>query len=118
VPSEVFAIHPLEARLPNVGFKQEDFSRLESVPLDCCDSLSCFHAVEPFGLGRYGDALDGNVWKKGIACLAAALQAGGILYLSTPIGREWGEFNGQHIFSPLTVMTCAEACGLGFEALL
>jgi hypothetical protein len=113
---EVFDIRPLAGRLPNVVFRQADFSRLQTVPRDYCDSLSCLHAVEHFGLGRYGDAIDGDGWKKGILCLSATLQTGGILYLSTPIGRQRVEFNGQRVFSPRTIVSCAEACGLELES--
>lgn len=112
---EVFDIRPLAGSVRNIVFKRGDFSRLESVPRDYCDSLSCLHAIEHFGLGRYSDPIDGDGWKKGIACLAAVLQKGGILYLSTPIGRERVEFNGQRVFSPRTIIGCAEAHGLDFE---
>jgi hypothetical protein len=37
-----------------------------STPDGYCDSLSCLHALEHFGLGRYGDPIDPRGHEKGI----------------------------------------------------
>jgi hypothetical protein len=58
------------------------------------------HAIEHFGLGRYGDPLDFNGHLKGIANLHRMLRPGGTLYLSTPIGaRQRIEFNAHRVFA-------------------
>jgi hypothetical protein len=77
-----------------------------------CDSLSCLHALEHFGLGRYGDPIDPSGHEKGVRNMAALLKPGGTFYLSTPIGRERVEFNANRVFDPRTILRLAEASGL------
>ena len=50
------------------------------------DSISCLHAIEHFGLGRYNGHIDINRHKKGIDNLLSILMQGGRLYISTMIG--------------------------------
>lgn len=66
-------------------------------------SLSCLHVIEHIGLGRYGDPLDPEGSIKGAWELARVLIPGGLLYLSTPIGRERVEFNAHRVFAPQSV---------------
>jgi hypothetical protein len=82
-----------------------------------CDSLSCLHAIEHFGLGRYGDPIDPLGYKKGIANMASLLSTGGVFYLSTPIGRERVEFNANWVFNPNTIISVASSHGLTLSAL-
>lgn len=96
---EVFDIRPVEADVPNIRFVRQDIMDASTVPADHCDSLSCLHALEHFGLGRYGDPIDAAGHEKGFASLTKMLRAGGMLYLSVPVGRERVEFNGQRVFS-------------------
>jgi hypothetical protein len=64
------------------------------------DSLSCLHALEHFGLGRYGDPVDYLGWQKGLSNMTAMLELGGILYLSVPTGSiQRVEFNAHRVFS-------------------
>ena len=61
-----------------------------------CDSLSCLHALEHFGLGCYGDPVDINGHRKGFARLAKVLMPSGILRLAFPISKyERIEFRKQ-----------------------
>lgn len=76
------------------------------------DSLSCLHAIEHFGLGRYGDPIDPLGYERGIANMAQLLKSGGRFYLSTPIGQERVEFNANRVFDPRTIIRCAESSGL------
>ena len=63
------------------------------------DSLSCLHAIEHFGLGRYGDPLQYEGHLRGLANLRRMLKPGGTLYLSTPISRKQRiEFNAHRVF--------------------
>jgi hypothetical protein len=67
--------------------------------LECTDSLSCLHTLEHFGLGRYGDPVDYNGYKKGFAALTRMLKPAGRLYFSVPIGRNQRfEFNAHRVF--------------------
>ena len=99
---EVFDIRPLQIQgHPQIRFVQGNLMELDSKLIDCCDSLSCLHALEHFGLGRYGDPIDPDGHLKGFANLAKMLRSGGTLYLSFPIGHEPGvHFNAHRVFDP------------------
>lgn len=62
-------------------------------------SLSCLHTLEHFGLGRYGDNLDINGYKKGFENIVSILDNDGLFYFSTPIGIPRIEFNANRVFS-------------------
>jgi hypothetical protein len=114
---EVFDIRPTSNQIPGVTFKQADFMRSFcaddlSAGDGYCDSLSCLHALEHFGLGRYGDPIDVKGYEKGLANLAKLLKPNGILYLSTPIGRQRVEFNANWVFNPQTIIRIAQLNGL------
>ncbi len=64
-----------------------------------CDSVSSLHAIEHFGLGRYGDPIDVNGHLKGLNNIYNMLQANGIFYFSVPIGPQRIEFNAHRVFS-------------------
>jgi hypothetical protein len=112
---EVFDVRPLQRAIPRVTFSQRDL--MQEVPEGYCDSLSCLHALEHFGLGRYGDLIDPHGHEKGLANLARLLQVGGTLYLSTPIGRERVVFNANRVFDPFHLLTLAAAAGLELHRL-
>lgn len=96
---EVLDIRPLSKRIPNVEFRQADLMQLQPEYIASSDSASCLHALEHFGLGRYGDPLDPDGHLKGLAGLHALVRPGGILYLSVPIGPQRIEFNAHRVFS-------------------
>ena len=112
---EVFDVRPLQSTIPGVTFSQRDL--MQDVPEAYCDSLSCLHALEHFGLGRYGDPIDPRGHEKGLANLARLLQRGGTLYLSTPIGRERVMFNANRVFDPRQLLAMAASSGLGLQTL-
>lgn len=120
---EVFDIRPVSAGIPGVVFKQADLMSTDSVSGFCdggdgyCDSLSCLHAIEHFGLGRYGDPINPLGYQRGIANLAKLLKLSGRLYLSTPIGRERVEFNANWVFDPRSILRVANEVGLCLEEL-
>lgn len=97
---EVLDIRPLSASIPNVTFTQCNImENLDKLLVECCDSLSCLHALEHFGLGRYGDPIDFNGHVRGFNNLSRILKPSGKFYLSAPIGPQRVEFDGQRIFS-------------------
>ena len=104
-------------------FKQADLMSPDSVKNLCaggqgyCDSLSCLHAIEHFGLGRYGDPISPLGYYRGIENLSKLLLPGGMLYLSTPIGRERVEFNANWVFDPHTILSAASSTGLRLDEL-
>ena len=100
---EVFDIRPLQIHgHPQIRFVQGNLMELDSELFNCCDSLSCLHALEHFGLGRYSDPIDPNGHLKGFANLAKMLKSEGTLYLSFPIGDAPGvHFNAHRVFDPV-----------------
>jgi hypothetical protein len=66
-------------------------------------SLSCLHAAEHIGLGRYGDPLNPAGTRLAASELARVLSPGGQLLFALPVGRERVCFNAHRILSPLSV---------------
>lgn len=104
MPVEVVDVRPLTSRVAGLTFICEDAMRLSSFADDSLPSLSSLHAVEHFGLGRYGDPIDPDGWRRGMEALSRVLAPGGRLYFSVPVGRERVEFNAHRVFSPSTVL--------------
>ena len=96
---EVFDIRPIENTIPNIRFKQVDLMSNNIDLKDYCDSISSLHAIEHFGLGRYGDKVDYNGYSKGLDNIYQILQEGGKFYFSVPIGKQRIEFNAHRVFS-------------------
>jgi hypothetical protein len=65
------------------------------------------HAIEHFGLGRYGDPVDIEGHLKGFRALSKVLKPGGMLYLSAPIGPERIDFNANRVFAVQTLLDLA-----------
>lgn len=102
---DVIDIRPLTESIPNVRFQQCDVTgELPERWRHSTDSLSCLHALEHFGLGRYGDPLDPRGWRKGFNNLASMITPGGWFYLSVPIGAQRTEFNAHRVFSIQTLL--------------
>lgn len=71
---------------------------------EIADSISCLHAIEHFGLGRYGDKIDPSGHIVGFNNIAKMLKVGGTLYISFPIGHSPAvHFNSQRVFSPVEI---------------
>ena len=106
---EVFDIRPITTKIPGVLFKQADLMESSASFNNYCDSLSCLHALEHFGLGRYGDPLDPSGYENGIRNMSRILCPGGVFYLSVPVGLERVEFNAQRVFNPKTIIDIAKS---------
>ena len=96
---EVLDVRDLHLNLPGIRFTRADLSVKEFSLTDYCDSLSCLHALEHFGLGRYGDPMDYNGHLIGWENMFRMLKKGGKFYFSVPIGSQRIEFNAHRIFS-------------------
>ncbi|PXV69056.1 uncharacterized protein DUF268 [Dysgonomonas alginatilytica] len=92
-------IRSVTPSIENVEFVQADCMSPDFPWIDYCDSASSLHAIEHFGLGRYGDPIDVNGHIKGLNNISRMLKSGGTLYFSVPIGLQRIEFNAHRIFS-------------------
>ena len=101
---EIIDIRPLENKIHNnIKFIQADLMRPKNIGKT--DSLSCLHAIEHFGLGRYSDPIDINGHVKGINNLVDLVSDGGLLYISFPIGtKDKVAFNAHRIFHPTSIL--------------
>lgn len=118
---EVIDVRPINNTIPGVIFQQanlmdSDFFLREEME-SYCDSLSCLHVLEHFGLGRYGDPINPQGWQQGLKHMARLLKPGGTFYLSTPIGKSRVEFNANWVFNPKTVIHAAEEFKLKLTSL-
>ncbi len=104
---EVFDIRATTSRIPGITFTQADLTTPSDSLKNWCDSLSCLHALEHFGLGRYGDSIDPLGYVAGLTNMINLLKPGGVFYLSIPIGRERVEFNAHRVFNPRSLIELA-----------
>ncbi len=95
---EVFDIRKQTNTVKNIVFKQADFMQLPEDLTEYCDSVSSLHALEHFGLGRYGDPIDPYGHIKGIESLCRMLKPGGTFYFAVPMGKQRIEYNAHRIF--------------------
>lgn len=118
---EVLDVRPITTVIPGVVFRESDLMNPDSLPNitgeGYCDSISCLHALEHFGLGRYNDPINPHGYRQGIVNMAQLLIPGGTFYLSTPIGKERVEFNANWVFDPRTIIECASNSGLALRKL-
>lgn len=111
----------IDVRKLSSGVKGLRFIKLDIVGDDeeckniTTDSLSCLHALEHFGLGRYGDKIDFDGWLKAIKRMAGMVVEKGHFFLSVPIGEERVEYNAHRVFDPKKI--CDQVIGCGFELL-
>ena len=100
-------------KLQDTGHKRISFIQADLMEENCkflniSDSISCLHAIEHFGLGRYGDSIDPDGHKKGFNNILGMLKKGGILYISFPIANKNEiHFNANRVFSPKDIFTWA-----------
>ena len=104
MPVKVIDVRPLTSTVDGLTFVQGDATCLPDIPDDSVESLSSLHAIEHFGLGRYGDPIDPTACFKAMSELARVLKVGGRLYFSVPIGVERVQFNAHRIFAPSTIL--------------
>lgn len=99
-PICILDIRELTSNIPNVTFGQCDLmGELPPALESSCDSLSCLHALEHFGLGRYGDPLRPKGHETALSNMARMVKPGGWFYVSVPIGPQRIEFNAHRVFS-------------------
>jgi SAM-dependent methyltransferase len=105
MPVTVLDIRALESNVEGLTFVQADATDLARFSDASVASISSLHAIEHFGLGRYGDPVDGDACFRAMRSLARVLAPGGRLYFSVPVGRERVAFNAHRIFAPATILS-------------
>lgn len=97
-------VRPLNFNVEGLEFLQGNACQL---PLEdnSISSLSSLHALEHFGLGRYGDPIDPDAWKKALDEMVRVLMPNGILYLAVPVANKDAlYFNAHRVFNPITII--------------
>lgn len=104
---EVMDIRELQSTShANISFINADLMDKNNANKNCADSISCLHAIEHFGLGRYGDPLDPYGHIKGFNNILQMLKIDGTFYISFPIGKaNETHFNAHRVFHPHDIFT-------------
>lgn len=95
----IIDIRELKSEIENMEFLQANMIDMKEELFESCNSLSCLHALEHFGLGRYGDPIDFNGHLKGFKNMYNILKPNGTFYFSVPIGKQRIEFNAHRVFA-------------------
>lgn len=96
---EIIDIREIKSNIENIDFLQANMIDMKKEFFESSDSLSSLHALEHFGLGRYGDPIDYNGHLKGFDNMYNILEPNGMFYFSVPIGHQRIEFNAHRVFS-------------------
>jgi hypothetical protein len=107
---EVMDVRDLESTgHENISFIKANLMNEESAQSNITDSVSCLHAIEHFGLGRYGDPLDPDGHLKGFNNILRMLKPEGTLYISFPVGKvNEVQFNAQRVFHRKDILSWAK----------
>ncbi len=98
-------IRPLPHKIEGVDYIRTDATNLDNIPDESIETLSSLCAIEHFGLGRYGDPINYDGWRKALHAIKRKLKIGGMFYLSVPVGSvERVQFNAHRIFHPMTIV--------------
>jgi SAM-dependent methyltransferase len=100
----VVDVRPVSSSVEGLTYVADDARYLASFPSGSVESLSSLHAVEHFGLGRYGDSIDPAAWRSALRAYERVLSPGGRLYLGVPVGRQRLLFNAHRVFRPQTIL--------------
>jgi SAM-dependent methyltransferase len=98
--SDMSSTNPIMFPSLNLGFIQGEAQSIPA-PDSAFDVITCLHALEHFGLGRYGDTIDYYGDQKGLSEFNRVLKNRGGLILSVPVSENPRiEFNTQRVYSP------------------
>ena len=98
-------VRPLSVDISGLDFIQADATNLDTIADNSLESLSSLHAIEHFGLGRYGDAINPDGWRDALHAMQRKVKRGGRLFLSVPVGPQNKLcFNAHRIFAPKTIV--------------
>ena len=94
-------VRPISIDNSNISFVQMDLTN--KIPHELSEqyeSVSCLHAIEHMGLGRYGDPINAYGHYLALQNLTQLLTKNGILYVSYPFGEKSRiEYNAHRVIS-------------------
>lgn len=97
---DIVDIRDINSNVKNISFKKMDLTAQIDVKNDFkYDSISILHAIEHFGLGRYGDPINYYGHIVALKNISKLLTKDGNLYISVPIGPQRLEFNAHRVFA-------------------
>lgn len=92
----------------NISFLKMDLMKPNLAYENITESISILHAIEHFGLGRYGDPINPNGHIHGFNNILKMLKPEGTLYISFPISiKNRVFFNAHRMFHPTDILTWA-----------
>ncbi len=101
----IIDVRPLLVKIEHLNFIQANATDLKEIEDNSIESLSSLHAVEHFGLGRYGDDIDPKACFTAMRSLQRVVKKNGKLYFSVPIGRiNAVYFNSHRIFKAQSIL--------------
>ena len=81
------------------------------------NAVTCLHAMEHFGLGRYGDTIDYYGDQKGLREFNRVLDDSGHLILSVPVNENARiDFNEQRVYNPDMIDEMLDRAGFEVES--
>lgn len=105
IPLTMIDVRPLTIDIEGMTFIQSDATNLEDIDSESIHSLSSLHAIEHFGLGRYGDSIGAEKCFQALKAMQRVLTKGGKLYLSVPVSNRNGIiYNSHRVFKPATIL--------------
>ncbi len=109
---EVIDIRKLQSWDSAISFQVGDAMDLSTVEPNSIESISSLHAIEHFGLGRYGDPIiiDGHI--RALKEIQRVLKPGGKFYLSFPAGNPKVIFNDKRVVDVLLPELTLDECTL------
>lgn len=110
---DVYDIRQLEPSDKRINFFQKDITDQHFAPDKVYDSISCLHALEHFGLGRYGDPISYDGYRTGFSNITKLMGPTSHFYFSVPISyNQRIEFDAHRIFSIPFLLQMFESFGL------
>ncbi|WP_297276412.1 DUF268 domain-containing protein [uncultured Brachyspira sp.] len=112
IPIDYYEYRPPKIyNLENFGTYSCDIKQLPFED-NSIESISCMHAIEHIGLGRYGDEIDPDGDLKGINELKRVTKNGGNILFAVPVGEPKVQYNAHRIYSYDMIIEYFEGCKL------
>jgi hypothetical protein len=103
-------IRDIKHDIKGLDFVQTNAMNMKNISTSSIESISSLHAIEHFGLGRYGDPIDLDGYMKAIMEIQRVAKKD--IYFSVPIGVQKLIFDSHRIFDPLYIVELFDKCDL------